>query len=311
MRGVPLLSALQLKVLRRSAAAALLLTAVGFVVGVSLMRMETVRADFDVRQMAEALNAHTIRQEGGEALGADAQLAGLNVRHPWLSTVEYTLATETGSPNVASIHRALDVTALEDTISFRRRHIRAAGQSQAEQLCLAEAVYYEARGESLQGQLAVAEVVANRVEDHRYPNSFCKVVYQGSERRTGCQFTFTCDGQKARKPRGPAWEQAQAVAANIYLGLHQPITGGATHYHTKAVAPLWMDDLIQTRYIGFHIFYRFPRGGEWTLVRARQAERRAIMEAGSLSVSDDMEMPQEDLPPIDAEMAAVGTDVAL
>lgn len=144
-----------------------------------------------------------------------------------------------------------------------------------EHKCLATAIYYEARSESLSGQLAVAEVIMNRVADARFPGTVCDVVYQGSYRNTGCQFTFTCDGALARKPRGIRWQRAQSVAAHVVLGLNEPRTGGATHYHADYVDPIWNSGLVKTEKIGTHIFYRFPRGREWAQYRQALAERRA------------------------------------
>lgn len=135
-------------------------------------------------------------------------------------------------------------------------------RSLREQHCLAQAVYYEARGESYEGQLAVAEVVRNRVKSRLWPNTYCGVVFQGSERSTGCQFTFTCDGQIKAKARGPAWRQAQTIASQVYGGLTKPITGGATHYHTNEVDPSWNNTLMETRRIGAHIFFRHPTRSE-------------------------------------------------
>jgi len=128
--------------------------------------------------------------------------------------------------------------------------------------CLAQAIYYEARGETQQGQVAVGEVVMNRMRSGYYPNSVCGVVYQGSALKIGCQFTFTCDGSMAALPRGRAWVQAQQLASAIMLGYTRPITQHATHYHTTAVSPLWSTSLIETTQIGSHIFYRMPSASE-------------------------------------------------
>lgn len=122
--------------------------------------------------------------------------------------------------------------------------------------CLAEAVYYESRSEAMVGQLAVAEVIMNRVQHSAYPDSICGVVYQGSERRTGCQFSFTCDGSMGRLPRGGAWRRSLMIAEYAFLGFGLEVTRRATHYHTTAVDPVWSSSLIQTRRIGTHIFYR-------------------------------------------------------
>jgi hypothetical protein len=141
--------------------------------------------------------------------------------------------------------------------------------------CLAQAVYYEARGETTRGQTAVAEVVLNRVRSRHYPNSVCGVVYQGSHRTTGCQFTFTCDGSLAHRPRGRAWEQARHVATQVLLGYARPLTHRATHYHTNAVNPIWSSGLVETAEIGSHVFYRFPNRAERPVVMAALSRRRA------------------------------------
>lgn len=123
--------------------------------------------------------------------------------------------------------------------------------------CLTEAVYYEAASESDAGQRAVAQVVLNRVTHPAYPATVCGVVYQGASRRTGCQFTFTCDGSLARRPSRFSWDRARAVAQGALSGhVYAPI-GLATHYHTIAVHPYWASSLTQVGIIGAHIFYRF------------------------------------------------------
>jgi spore germination cell wall hydrolase CwlJ-like protein len=140
--------------------------------------------------------------------------------------------------------------------------------------CLSQAIYYEARGESQRGQAAVAEVIMNRVRSNAYPNSICGVVYQGSHRATGCQFTFTCDGSLGHRPRGRAWERAQRVATAVMLGYTRPITQGATHYHTHAVNPVWNSGLVETVNVGSHVFYRFPNRSERAYYQEALARRR-------------------------------------
>jgi hypothetical protein len=123
--------------------------------------------------------------------------------------------------------------------------------------CLASAVYYEAASEAIGGQRAVAQVVLNRVAHPSYPNSVCGVVYQGSERRTGCQFTFTCDGSLARKPMAAAWDRALMVARQALGGeVYEPV-GLATHYHTIWINPYWAPSLDTVGTIGAHRFYRW------------------------------------------------------
>ena len=122
------------------------------------------------------------------------------------------------------------------------------------------------------GQAAVAEVVLNRVRHRAYPDTVCDVVYQGSERTTGCQFTFTCDGSMMIAPYGRSWDRSQLVAEHALMGFAQPVTRRATHYHTTEVDPYWNDSLVRTRRIGTHIFYRFPNRSErQLLIREREA----------------------------------------
>jgi hypothetical protein len=129
--------------------------------------------------------------------------------------------------------------------------------------CLAQAVWYEAASESEAGQRAVAQVVLNRVAHPSWPNSVCGVVYQGSERSTGCQFTFTCDGSLARRPGGASWARAQRIAQEALNGSVYVPVGLATHYHTLWVNPYWASSLDHIGSIGAHRFYR-TRGASGT-----------------------------------------------
>lgn len=125
--------------------------------------------------------------------------------------------------------------------------------------CLGLAVYYEARSETDRGQRAVAQVVLNRVADPAYPDNVCGVVFQGFERRTGCQFSFTCDGSMARLPEGRAWVRAREIAKAALAGRGDASLGYATHYHTTAIYPYWAPSLRRVAAIGAHIFYSKPR----------------------------------------------------
>jgi len=136
-------------------------------------------------------------------------------------------------------------------------HHKAADFVKSEQICLAQTVYYEARSERRSGQMAVAEVVLNRVKSKHYPNSVCGVIYQGSGRKTGCQFSFACDGSMDRAPKGTHWEKAQEIATFMQTHNAKPLTHGATHYHTTAISPKWSANLRFDRKIGTHKFYRF------------------------------------------------------
>ena len=127
--------------------------------------------------------------------------------------------------------------------------------------CLAEAVYYEARSESEDGQRAVAQVVLNRVRHPAYPGSVCGVVYQGPMRAGGgCQFTFTCDGSLALRPYGEAWLRARRIAAEALAGAVYAPVGLSTHYHTQQVLPVWAFRLAKSAVVGAHSFYRLPGG---------------------------------------------------
>jgi spore germination cell wall hydrolase CwlJ-like protein len=126
--------------------------------------------------------------------------------------------------------------------------------------CMTEAVYYEAAREPLEGQRAVAQVILNRLRHPAYPNSVCGVIYQGSERRTGCQFSFTCDGSLGRPPMAPYWQNARRVAEEALAGfVHAPV-GYSTHYHANYVVPYWASSLHKSANIGAHIFYRWEGG---------------------------------------------------
>ena len=122
--------------------------------------------------------------------------------------------------------------------------------------CLTQAVYYEAAGEGSDGGRAVAQVVLNRMRHPGYPASVCGVVYQGSERTTGCQFTFTCDGSLMRAPVEALWARSRKIAEEALKGKVFAKIGHATHYHADYVLPYWADSLDKTVQIGRHIFYR-------------------------------------------------------
>lgn len=125
--------------------------------------------------------------------------------------------------------------------------------------CIASAAYYEAGGD-LDGQRAVVQVVLNRMRHPAFPASACGVVFQGAERTTGCQFTFTCDGALARRPVPWLWDKARAIAAKALGGAVYAPVGHATHYHTDWVAPPWSGELDKIARVGPHLFFRW-RGG--------------------------------------------------
>ena len=156
--------------------------------------------------------------------------------------------------------------------------------------CLTAAVYYEARSESDEGERAVAQVVLNRVRDPAFPSSICGVVYQGSTRSTGCQFSFTCDGSMNHPIQPTAWARARAVATGALAGLVYAPVGSATFYHADYVSPWWASSMKQVASIGAHIFYRW-RGAMENALAFRQSysgrESLPVRTSPILAATDD------------------------
>ncbi|MBJ6988224.1 cell wall hydrolase [Devosia sp. MC532] len=133
--------------------------------------------------------------------------------------------------------------------------------SDKEMWCLATAVYFEARGEVYRGQVAVAQVVLNRVKDHRYPNTICGVVFQNQHKRNACQFSFACDGIPDTVTERQPWATAEEVAQKVVSGeLYLTEVGSATHYHASYVRPAWAPRMEKLTQIGLHHFYKFKKG---------------------------------------------------
>lgn len=126
--------------------------------------------------------------------------------------------------------------------------------------CLAAAAWYEA-GDDAKGERAVIQVVLNRARNPAFPRTICGVVFQGSERVTGCQFSFTCDGSLARKPSAEAWQRARKLGSDALAGAVDPTVGYATHYHADYVVPYWASSLDKIAQVDLHIFYRWQ--GYW------------------------------------------------
>ena len=186
--------------------------------------------------------------------------------------------------------RPIDAGTIEPQLPFALPSVTSKLVEARATECLTSAIYYEAAGESSQGQKAVAQVVLNRVRSPFYPHSVCGVVYQGSSLRTGCQFTFTCDASLLRQPSRAGWERAQAVARGALHGIVEPSVGTATHYHTLFVVPYWAASLQKISVIGNHIFYRLPGP-----MGARAAFKSSY-------VADELAMEQT---PLDAAAALV------
>ncbi len=140
-----------------------------------------------------------------------------------------------------------------------------------EHRCLAEAMYYEARGEGEKGEMAVAEVVFHRLQGSGYGGSICAVVYEGAP-RTGCQFSFACDGSRSQSKSPEDWRKAEVLAARILAGelTLSDVTDGAVNYHAVYVRPIWAAKLIRTAQIGNHIFYRSTDASDIASLRPSQ-----------------------------------------
>ncbi|HEX3432307.1 MAG TPA: cell wall hydrolase [Rhizomicrobium sp.] len=154
-------------------------------------------------------------------------------------------------PESLFVHKALlDLSPLMQELAMQK--------FLAEERCLAEAMYYEARGEGEMGEKAIAEVVFHRMKARGYPHSLCGVVYQGAGSGRGCQFSFACDGQMLQAKNFGAWRRAKHLAVRIVSGLEElrNETADATSFHTVDVEPGWGDRLVKTIQIGNHVFYR-------------------------------------------------------
>lgn len=122
--------------------------------------------------------------------------------------------------------------------------------------CMTEALYFEARSETLKGQFAVAEVILNRAKSAQFPNTICGVIAQGSHRRHACQFSYKCDGLSEAFTETLARARAEKIARLALDGALPQVTRGALYYHTSAVQPKWSRVFERTAAIGVHYFYR-------------------------------------------------------
>lgn len=191
------------------------------------------------------------------------------------------LSAHAGAPALAG-EAAVPFTASRDPATFDRALE-----------CLTQAIYYEARSQSDDGQRAVAQVVLNRVRNPSYPNSVCGVVFQGAERVTGCQFTFTCDGSMNAGIDPEAWDRAERIARAALRGsVYRPV-GLALNYHTTAISPYWAPSLVPQLTLGAHIFYRRPgwRGTSEAFVQA-PAEEEPTGFAASVRSAPRIERPR-------------------
>lgn len=230
-----------------------------------------VRADAPVEAepMAEQLGRLMSREQAAmDALASERIAALIQGRAGSVATVAARNAPATAPIPGASLPGASLPAAPSATLAarldFASLDAMPAASGDAQWQCLAEAVYFESRGEPLAGQIAVAEVVLNRTDSPSYPGSVCGVTKQGAGSGRGCQFSYACDGHPDAMRSGVARERAGKIARMLIDGRPRTVTDGATHFHATQVRPDWSRRFARTAAIGHHIFYR-----ESTRVAAR------------------------------------------
>lgn len=182
------------------------------------------------------------------ALDAIDQMAGAGDNTP----VPFTM-----SQKLAYARADLPATVFDGSVN----DAKGKKYSDKEVWCMATAIYFEARGESYRGQVAVAQVVMNRVHHKLYPNTICGVVYQNQSKRNACQFSFACDGIPERVNEEKPWDQAMQIAKDVIAGREYIAdVGYSTHYHATYVYPHWAPRMKKNTKIGMHVFYQFKRG---------------------------------------------------
>lgn len=219
--------------------------------GASANDPATVRARLQFAQAAAATSASMV--------SAYAQEGDFDIEAPFRALfADPAVATGLGEEEVTPEELAVDPHA------WVGKPLPASVLLNSEQRCLAEAIYFEARGESYNGQVAVSQVVLNRVRNPAYPNSICGVVYQNRKMRNACQFSFACDLVPDRVVDDRHWRQAQEIARETTAGrLKIPEIEASTHYHATYVKPRWAKSMQKQKQIGLHIFYK-TYGGGWS-----------------------------------------------
>lgn len=204
---------------------------------------------FPIRHMFIALMLGTMTLV---PMGADAS----SDKAKDLARVEQKGLKSTGENRLNEL--LVQPAAAKGSVKFSRSWIDAQPKAtgSAQWRCLAEALYFEARGETVKGQFAVAEVISNRVKSARFPGSLCAVINQGTGKKYQCQFTYTCDGHAEVIAEPRAFARVGKIARLMMDGKVPALTEGATHYHTTAVNPRWARVYTRTAKIGVHLFYR-------------------------------------------------------
>jgi spore germination cell wall hydrolase CwlJ-like protein len=157
---------------------------------------------------------------------------------------------------IASLSRPKEKSEVVAVTSFKELSALPKVSGGPEWACLTEALYFEARGESFRGISAVAEVIINRAQSKRFPNSVCGVISQGVGGKAGCQFSYKCDGRAEVYHEPSAYARVAKMAHLMLAGRLQKVTDGALFYHSKAVRPKWSRKFLRTAQVGAHFFYR-------------------------------------------------------
>lgn len=186
--------------------------------------------------------------------------AAVDASRPWDGAIA-TFAAMSMAPELVvlpspDLSVILPASTQSDGLSVEWLAAQPVPEGDADWQCLTEAVYFEARGESLQGQIAVAEVILNRRDSHLYPRTICGVVKQRGG--GGCQFSYVCDGHADKMREKGAADLAGRIARAMLDGAPRVLTDGATHFHTGGVRPDWSKRFARTAKIGAHVFYRQP-----------------------------------------------------
>jgi spore germination cell wall hydrolase CwlJ-like protein len=189
---------------------------------------------------------------------------GPDLASPALDAIDDAAATGSGAPvpkslsqQIAYARQDAPITVFDGTVKGKNGKKVSAKDLN----CLATAIYFESRGESYRGQVAVGQVVMNRVAHKLYPATICGVVYQNQKKRNACQFSFACDGIPDRVYDKKAWAQAEEIAKKVAAGDdYLTEVGYATHYHATYVSPRWAPRMQKLTKVGLHVFYQFKRG---------------------------------------------------
>ncbi len=236
------------------------------------LRKTAVRFASDTRMRASAIwRAYPRETLGAGLLGLIGAAAVAATSSQWLPSAPVQPVAAPASPSPLAVRDIAPDQALKVNAAIPLAHgpnpaaaaFKFTGNAAARKqalTCLSSVVYYEAGNQGEEGERAVAQVVLNRVRHPAFPGSICNVVYEGSTRTTGCQFTFTCDGSLYRQPDVDGWKRAYRVAEQALSGAVYAPVGLATHYHADYVVPTWASEMVKSAVVGAHIFYRWNGG---------------------------------------------------